>query len=136
MQAHTYRAPRLSSLCQGLAHNYPGGVWGWHEFAWFESADEAILGRDFLGWPVCISWRHLPRPLPGIGRPLNPHVRLLTSRTPRQGGREWAGYEDPHLASLQQAGSQSWRQLIKPPEPHVTLVSPTQPCASDTCKLK
>lgn len=138
MQMHTSRAPRLPTLCRG-------GDWltsileasgGWHELAWFESADEAVLGRDFLGWSVCISWRHLPCPLPGVRRPLNPHVRLLTSRTPKQGGREWAGHEHPHLAGLQQAGSQGWRQLIKPPEPRVTLVSTTRHRTGSTRKIK
>lgn len=109
---------------------------GWHEFAWFESADEAVLGRDFLGWFVCISWRHLPCPPPGVRRPLNPHVRLLTSRTPKQGGKEWVGHEHPHLAGLSQAGSQDWKQPIKPPEPHVTLVSAHSTAPAAHVKLK
>lgn len=136
MQTHTEYPGCLLPVRGWVTSTLEVSGGGCSESAWFESADEAVLGRDFLGWSACISWRHLPCPQPGIRRPLNPHVCLLTSRTPKQGGREWAGYEHPHLAGLQQAGSQGWRQLIKPPEPHVTLVSTTRHCTGSTHKIK
>lgn len=72
MQANITGHPGCLLSVRDWLTSTPEATRGWHGFAWFESADEAILGRDFLGWSVCISWRHLPCPPPGIGRPWNP----------------------------------------------------------------